>query len=312
MTREGTGKNRPASGIEAKTRRRRAFASFAAAEKWLDERTNVERLRPHRVNPDTFKLDRVRALVTALDNPQDATTTVHIAGSKGKGSVCEMLSGCLGANGYTCGVFTSPHLVCVRERIRVGSQAIGEPAFTRLMSKVRDAAEGLGSKLGPATYFECITALAFLYFAEMAVDVAVVEVGLGGRLDSTNIITPAVCGIAEIQLEHTAILGETLEQIAAEKAGIMKRGVPCLVVPQDHEVLEVFKASAERAGAPLLVLGRDVEYTKRFESAHAMGPHTRICVTTGDMVFEHLPVPFEGEHQAENCGLALAILHQLA
>lgn len=312
MTRGGAGKPRPASGIEAKARKRRAFTSFAAAEKWLDERMNVERLRPHRVDPDTFKLDRMNALMSALENPHDTTPAVHIAGSKGKGSVCEMLSSCLGANGYTCGVFTSPHLVCVRERIRVGHDTIGESTFARLMSKVRDAAEGLSAKRGTATYFECVTALAFLYFAEQAVDMAVVEVGLGGRLDSTNVITPAVCGIAEIQLEHTEILGDTLEQIAAEKAGIMKPDVPCLVVPQDHAVLEIFEETAERTGSPLLVLGRDIEYTKRFESAHAMGPHTRICVTTGDKVFEHLPVPFEGEHQAENCGLALAILHQLA
>ncbi|USO00051.1 MAG: bifunctional folylpolyglutamate synthase/dihydrofolate synthase [Phycisphaeraceae bacterium] len=311
MTQREPQRGKPASGIEAKGRRRRAFSSFAAAEKWLDERVNFERTRHQRIDPAVFKLDRMRALMAALGDPQSTMPIVHIAGSKGKGSVCEMLSSCLGANGYACGVYTSPHLVSVQERIRLGHEPVGEAAFARLLGLVRDAAEGLPAKLGAATYFECVTALGFLYFAEQAVDAAVVEVGLGGRLDSTNIITPVVCGIAEIQREHTAILGDTLELIAAEKAGIMKSGVPCLTVPQTDGVIGVFEKAAETVGASLLVLGREVEYTKRFESAHAMGPHTRICVTTGDLVFEHLPVPFEGEHQAENCGLALAILHQL-
>jgi len=142
--------------------------------------------------------------------------------------------------------------------------------------------------------------------------VAVIEGGLGGRRDSTNVITPLVSAITEIQLEHTAVLGDTLEKIAAEKAGIIKPGVPCLSVPQEPGVIGVFERVAGEAGSPLRVLGREIEFTKRFESAHAMGPHTRICVTTGDFALEHLPVPFEGEHQAENCGLALAILQHLA
>lgn len=308
---KGEGKNAKAS-IEAKPKRRRSFSSASAAEKWLSGLTNVERVRDHRVDPSAFKLSRMRALLDGMDNPELATPMVHIAGSKGKGSVCEMLAGCLGAHGYTVGVFTSPHLVTVRERVRVGGMPIADAAFARLLARVRDASEGLAPSLGRATYFEAITALAFAYFAEQAVDIAVVEVGLGGRLDSTNVITPLVCGITEIQLEHTAVLGDTIELIAGEKAGIMKPGVPCLTVPQTDGAIAVFEEKAQQAGADLRVLGRDIEFTKRFESAHAMGPHTRICVTSGDHALEHLPVPFEGEHQAENCGLALAILQHLA
>jgi dihydrofolate synthase/folylpolyglutamate synthase len=306
------GKKKAASGVETKPRKRRPFADAPEAEKWLSERVNFERVRLPRPDPDIFKLDRMRALAAALGDPQDATPMVHIAGSKGKGSVCEMLASCLCANGYAAGLFTSPHLVHVRERVRIGGDPIGEDAFARLMSRVRDAAETLPASLGEATFFECVTALAFLHYAEQAVDAAVVEVGLGGRLDSTNIITPVVAGITAIQLEHTAILGDTVEKIAREKAGIIKPGVPCLTVPQQPGVIAVFEEVASGAGAPLRVLGRDIEFTKRFESAHAMGPHTRVCVTSGDLAFEHLPVPFEGEHQAENCGLALAILQQLA
>lgn len=302
------------SGVETKpraTKRRRAFASMDQAEHWLDDRINYERVRPHRVEADAFRLDRMRALMAALSDPQDATPIVHIAGSKGKGSACEMLAGCLSANGYTVGVYSSPHLVTVRERIRVGAEPISARGFARLLSKVRDAAEAIEPEHGPATYFECITAVGFLQFAEEAVDIAVVEVGLGGRLDSTNIITPLVTAITAIQREHTTILGDSLEEIAAEKAGIIKPGVPCLTIPQDDAVMGVFERIAEDRGAPLLTLGREIDFTKRFESAHAMGPHMRVCVGTDDQTLDHLPVPFEGEHQAQNCGLALAVLQQL-
>ena len=153
------------STIEAKPKRRRSFSSLAQAERWLDDRVNVERVRPHRVDKDAFRLDRMRALMSALDNPQDSMPLVHVAGSKGKGSVCEMLSGCLGANGYTVGVYCSPHLVTIRERIRVGTQMIGEAAFARLLTRVREAAESIENSQGLVTYFECVTACAFLYFA---------------------------------------------------------------------------------------------------------------------------------------------------
>jgi dihydrofolate synthase/folylpolyglutamate synthase len=285
---------------------------MAQAERWLDDRINIERLRPHRVDTDAFKLDRMRALMGELGDPQEATPVVHIAGSKGKGSVCEMLAGCLGANGYAAGVYTSPHLVTVRERIRVGGEMIGESAFARLLGRVQEAADAIEHEHGAATYFECVTAVCFLYFAEQAVDAAIVEVGLGGRLDSTNIVNPAVTAITAIQLEHTAILGDSIEKIAAEKAGIIKPGVPCLTVKQDEAALGVFERVAEERGAPLMVLGREIDFTQRFEAAHAMGPHMRVCVGTGDQSLDHLPVPFEGEHQAQNCGLALAVLQQLA
>lgn len=305
-------KAKAGKAIESKPKRRRPFTTMAQADRWLNDRINVERVRPHRVDADAFKLDRMRALMGELDDPHLETPVVHVAGSKGKGSVCEMLASCLGANGYAAGVFTSPHLVSVRERIRVGPEAIPESTFVRLLGRVQQASETIGASHGAPTYFECITAVAFLYFADQAVDVSVVEVGLGGRLDSTNIVNPTVTAITAIQLEHTAILGDSLEMIASEKAGIIKPGVPCLTIQQDESVLGVFERACAERDAPLLVLRRDIEFTQRFEAAHAMGPHMRVCVSTGNQSLDHLPVPFEGEHQAQNCGIALAILQQLA
>lgn len=304
-----------ASGlIEAPAQRRRVrpFATDEAARAWLEGLTNFERVRPSRMDPESFRLDRMRALLAELGDPHAAVRWAHVAGSKGKGSTCEMLASCLRACGYTVGLTTSPHLVDVRERVRINGEMISTQDMTRLLARCRHAADAVAPRHGEATYFEVVTLLAMVHFAEQAVDIAVAEVGMGGRLDSTNVITPEVCGLTAIQLEHTAILGDTLEKIAAEKAGIMKPGVPCVSVKQDKGVLEVFRQTAERVGCDLSVLGKEIEFTTRFESSHDLGPHTRVCVQAkGGGGYEHLPVPLPGEHQAANCGLALAMLEKL-
>lgn len=279
---------------------------------YLNNRTNLERSRQDGSMADALKLDRIRAIAHALGDPHEALTIVHVAGSKGKGSTCEMVASCLQACGYTTGLFTSPHLTDVRERVRVGGEPISREAFAAAMARVRGAEDAIKAEHGPATFFEVITALALLVFAEQAVDAAVLEVGLGGRLDCTNVVRPAVVGLTHIQLEHTAILGDTVELIAAEKAGIMKPGVVTLTVPQDEGVLRVFRERAAEIGAPLRVLGDDVLYSCRFETAHGRsGPHPRVCVGEEGAGYEHLSVPLLGEHQAANCGLALAILCEL-
>ncbi len=279
--------------------------------RYLDERPNMERVRPERLDADAFKLDRMRAILDKLDSPQRDLKFVHIAGSKGKGSTVEMLTSSLEACGYAVGVFTSPHLVSVRERIRLGRAPIPEAALSGAMARVRHAGETIAKKHGEATFFEILTAASFLFFAEQAVDLAILETGLGGRLDCTNVVMPEVCGLTEIHLEHTRILGDTLEKIAREKAGIMKPGVTAITTPQRPEVISVFREVAEQTGATLAVLGEDVEYSCRFESSHGRGPHARICVSTERSEFEHISVPLGGEHQAPNCGLALAILDKL-
>lgn len=285
--------------------------TYAAALRYLGDRVNVERVNPARLPRETFRLDRMRAVLEALGNPQRDVRCVHIAGTKGKGSVAEMTASCLSACGYATGLFTSPHLVDVRERIRINGAVIPESSFAAGLQRCAAAAEGLRRKHGEATYFELLTALALLHFAAQAVDIAVVEVGLGGRLDSTNVVEPEVTAITAIQLEHTQLLGNTVELIAREKAGILKPGVAALTIPQSPSVMVVLREVAQQVGAPLQVLGEDIEFSFRFEADAELGPHARVCLNTPRSSYEHLPVPFKGEHQAPNCGLALAILDKL-
>ncbi|MEX2218038.1 MAG: folylpolyglutamate synthase/dihydrofolate synthase family protein [Phycisphaerales bacterium] len=285
--------------------------NYTLALKYLGERTNLERLRPGALGPGAFALDRMRALLTRLGDPQNDVRFVHIAGSKGKGSTVEMTASCLAACGFATGVYTSPHLIDVRERIRINAECIGYAHFARLCQKVAGAAEAVEKQHGAASYFEVLTAIALCYFQEQAVDIAVIEVGIGGRLDATNLIRPEVAAIAAIQLEHTQLLGDTLAKIAREKAGILKPGVPALTIPQDPSVMEVLREVAARVGAPLDVVGETIEFSCRFEASPELGPHARVCLTTPRSTFEHLPVPLKGEHQAINCGLALAILDRL-
>jgi dihydrofolate synthase/folylpolyglutamate synthase len=298
-------------GAEAAPVKAGEIDTYTAALKYLSERTNVERTRPERVSPDAFKLDRMAALLDHLGNPQRDVKCVHVAGSKGKGSVVEMTASCLTACGYATGIYTSPHLVDLRERIRINREMIGYVPFARLTQRIAAAGESVRRKHGDPTYFEVMTALALCYFAEQAVDIAVIEVGLGGRLDATNLVHPELTAVTAIQLEHTALLGDTLEKIAREKAGIFKPGVTALTIPQPKEVLEVFRQVAATVGAPLEVIGQDIEFSSRFEATPELGPHTRVCLSTTRSAFEHLPVPLKGEHQAANCGLALAILDKL-
>lgn len=313
MTRTPGGVSVDAS-VEAKPRRRAGtiIRTFEDAERYLHSRVNFERTKPTRNDPEGFKLDRMRALLSALDEPQTGFPSVHIAGSKGKGSTCEMLTSALSECGYAVGLFTSPHLVSVRERIRIGREQIPEHEFVQMAERCRRAAEQLDGDMGEATYFEIVTAMAFLYFAHLAVDLAVVEVGLGGRLDCTNVILPIACGLTAIQLEHTAILGSTLEEIAGEKAGIIKPSVPVVTVPQEESVVRVFQEASARMDAPLHVLGESLDYSCRIEADANLGRHARICVTTDRVQYEHIAVPLRGEHQAANCGLVLGLLDQLA
>lgn len=290
----------------------KGFATYDEALAFVMDRVNVERTSPLAVDPHVFKLDRMRALMAALGDPQNAFKSVHVAGSKGKGSVCEMTAACLQGCGLAAGVYTSPHLIDIRERIRLGRDMISPEDFRLAAERVAQAIPGLRKEHGEPTYFEVITAMAFLYFAQQAVDVAIVEVGLGGRLDSTNVITPAVSAITAIQLEHTDLLGSTLEAIAREKAGIIKPGVPVVTTPQQKETIEaVFREVATANGSPLRIVGREIEFSSRMGFSPELKQHVRVCVCTPRSAFEHLPVPLKGEHQAMNLGLVLGILDEL-
>ncbi len=285
-----------------------SLSPFQRALRYLGTLADYERQRIVRYSPVNFNLDRMRTLLKKLNNPQDAYRSVHIAGTKGKGSTCAMTAGMLQACGYKVGVYTSPHLIDIRERIAINGEQISEADFGRLVRNVQPIA----NKLKPtATYFDVLTAVAFKYFAEQKIDIAIVETGLGGRLDSTNVLKPEVTAITSISKDHMAQLGNTLAAIAKEKAGIFKPGIPAVTVQQTPEVEAVLKQVSTEVGAPLDITGKTIEFSYRFESSRLMGPHNRICLTTPNSKFEHLAVPLLGEHQAINCGLALSIIDRL-
>jgi len=276
--------------------------------RFLSSLTDHERLRILRYNTVNFDLDRMRTLLRRLGNPQEHFKSVHIAGTKGKGSTCAMTASMLQACGFKVGLYTSPHLVDLRERIQINGEMISQADFGRLLRII----EPIAARMKPLpTFFDVITAAAFKYFAERKVDIAVVETGLGGRLDSTNVLKPEVTAITSISKDHMQQLGHTLPKIAEEKAGIFKPGVPALSVAQVPAVETVLRTAAEKVGAPFDIVGKTIEFSYRFESSRMTGPHNRVCLTTPNSRFEHLAVPLLGEHQAINCGLALSILDRL-
>jgi dihydrofolate synthase/folylpolyglutamate synthase len=250
----------------------------------------------------------MRTLLKRLGSPQDQFKSVHIAGTKGKGSTCAMIASMLQACGYKVGLYTSPHLTDVRERIQINGEMIPQADFARIVKLVEPIIERMKPR---PTYFDALTAIAFKYFAEHKVDIAVVETGLGGRLDSTNVVRPEVTAITSISKDHMAQLGSTIAKIAEEKAGIFKAGVPAISVQQDPDADAVLKRVAEKTGTTLDITGQTIEFSYRFESSRMQGPHNRVCLTTANSKFEHLAVPLLGEHQAINCGLALSVIDRL-
>ena len=217
----------------APVKAKRAFRTYQEAMAYLLERTDYEKEERVRYNVTTFSLERMEKLLSLLGDPHTKISTVHIAGTKGKGSTATMLAGMLEANGYKVGLYTSPHLVHLRERITINCEMITEAEMLDLMNRLYAPIEKL-AKENPPTFFEIMTALAFMYFADRKIDIAVIETGLGGRLDSTNVIKPKVVGITSLSMDHMQQLGDTLDRIAREKAGIFKRACrpsPCRRIP---------------------------------------------------------------------------------
>jgi len=307
-----TGKKRTSrrSSKLASVRTKKAFGTYREAMRYLYDRTDYEKQEHLRYNVTTFNLDRMKKLLTLLGNPHKKIRTVHIGGTKGKGSTATMLARMLESNGYKVGLYTSPHVVHLHERIEVNSKMITEPEMLQLMNRLYAPVEKL-SKKDPPTFFELMTALAFMYFMDRQVDIGIIETGLGGRLDSTNVIQPEVVGITSLSIDHQHQLGTTIDSIAREKAGIFKRGVPAITVEQEPAAMQVLKLEALAAKASLSITGSDIDFSYRFETSREHGPHTRICLTTPTSKFEHLRVPLHGRHQAINCGLALAMLDKL-
>lgn len=209
------------------------------------------------LQPGSVKLglERMRALCARLGHPEGAGKHVHVAGTNGKGSVCAMLASILQAAGYRTGLYTSPHLVEFRERIRVDGEMIPSGELEAAVARLRREIETLGHEGVAVTFFEGVTAMALDYFARAGCDVVVLETGLGGRLDSTNVVRPEICLLTRIGMDHQRYLGGTLEEIAREKAGIFKPGVPIVAALQEPGVLEIFRVRAAEMGSRFEVAG---------------------------------------------------------
>jgi len=243
-------------------------------------------------------LERTAALLEEMGNPHHDFRSLHVAGTNGKGSVVATVAAVLRANGCRTGAYTSPHLVDFRERIVVDGEPISEERVIAFAAEWLPACDRLG-----ATFFEATTALAFADFAERGVEIAVVETGLGGRLDSTNVITPAAAAVTSVAKDHTDLLGETLQAIAAEKAGIFKAGVPAIIGEPDPRLAEELERHALRSGArPLLV-----RETWEVGAVAVNAAGTRFTIDRG-AVTGSLRTPLVGAHQAGNAVIALALL----
>jgi len=275
--------------------------------------------KSYRYSSDVFDLRRVDDLLARLGDPHKKFQSVHIAGTKGKGSVSAMVESCFRSAGYSTGLYTSPHLEKFAERIRTNGEEIGEEDVADLVEKIKPhvaAVEGL-------TTFELITAIGFLYFAEKGIDFGIIEVGLGGRLDATNVIHPLVSVITSISYDHMHLLGDSLSDIAREKCGIIKPGIPVVSSPQQYEVEAVIREIAQERGSPLVLVGRDWHFSHGNHSLAGQQVYIwsskeqplmdEFIQSSGNM--EWVPPRYEvsllGYHQVINAATSYAILDLL-
>lgn len=263
---------------------------------WLDGHTNFEERMPGRAQAPT--LDRIEALCQLLGDPQLACPVVHVTGTNGKGSTARVLTALLAARGLTVGTYTSPNLHRVNERLSRNGEAIGDDELTAVLDQLRAMEELLPER---PTRFELLTAAAFAWFADVAVDVAVVEVGLGGRWDATNVVRPDVCVVTNVSYDHVDVLGPTLGHIAAEKAGIVKAGARLVLGETDDALVPVFEETAAAVGAPVWRRGRDFACEG---NRLAVGGRL-VDIRTPHGRLDECFVPLHGAHQGVNTTLAV-------
>ena len=254
-----------------------------------------------------FGLERIRAVLDKLGRPQDRCRFVHVAGTNGKGSTCAMIESALRAAGLRTGLFTSPHLAEPTERIRIGGQPLGAGEFTRVFDVVHGVVEELLRQEAidlHTTYFETVTAMALVAFAEAKTDRVVLEVGLGGRLDATNVVSPKLCVITPVDFDHEVFLGKSLQSIAGEKAGILKPGALAVFAPQRPEAAAVLEARAAELG---IAVSRTAEWQVEDLELDARGSRFRLL---GERELS-IRCPLAGEHQVENAVTAAVALVEL-
>ncbi len=283
---------------------------------FLDGLVDYEKLAGPR---NEFKLDNIRRLLELADNPERRMrNVVLVAGTKGKGSVCYMLEAALRGCGLSTGMFVSPHVLDVRERIQLDGKPIPKSLFASLVarlapfvsvpkSSIRHSDFALRHSVVPVSYFEMTTAMAFLLFAERQPDYSIIEVGLGGRLDATNLSDPVVSVITRIGYDHLKVLGNTLTKIAGEKAGIMRKGRPVIVGEQEPEALAALKHKARESGARLVLAELVISVPSVESTADGLAIHMRSHFAEGA-----IRLPLLGYHQVENCKTALAVLNELS
>ncbi len=282
---------------------------YSEAERYLQGLTDYEKSTSILYNPANYDLRRMHLLLSALGDPHVGRNTVHIAGTKGKGSTAAMISSILTAAGYRTGRFTSPHLFSWQERIAVNGRPITKRDFARIAGTIRNCVSKINeeARFGKITTFEALTAMAFCYFREKQADVQVLETGMGGKLDSTNVVDrPDVCIITSVSLDHTQILGNTVAQIASEKAGIIKPGCALVSAPQPLEAMEIIEKRRRKTLTTLVLAGRDITWENQGSNwrRQIFSVHSKSGSYT-------LKLPLLGDYQMENAVLAIAAIEAL-
>ncbi len=290
-------------------------SALAYIEQFIDYERSPDFSRQARF----YNLNRISQLLDLLGNPHDRLKVIHVAGSKGKGSTAALIASVLTHAGYKTGLFTSPHLITPRERCRIDNELISKAEVAFYIEKLKPAIETVSAsaEFGRVSFFEIYTALAFTYFADKATEFAVIEVGLGGRLDATNVVSPVTSVITPIGLEHTAILGKTYTEIAGEKAEIIKQGAPVALAPQHPEARTVIEKVASKRNAPIVevknFVGRDPDITV---SNNVLNPEgipvaQQFDVETDSECYPELTLSLLGHHQYVNATTAIAAIECL-
>lgn len=284
---------------------------FKEALRYLYSFVSYEQKTHWTYSDKTLNLDQFREFLEQLNNPQLGFKAIHVAGSDGKGSVCAMVASVLRSLGFRVGVFSSPHLHNIRERITINNDWISETDFSRWTEFLQDAAEKRSAiPQGYVTFFELITAMAFLHFRQEKVDFAVVETGLGGRLDTTNVMQPQISVITHISLEHTEQLGDTLEAIADEKLGITRPEIPAVIGHQDRKILPHFHCRLKNQQAPTLFT--DSQYRVLSHSCGVKYRTLEIERISPDHLVRSIRIPLFGHYQMDNAVTALATIDMLS
>ena len=275
----------------------------------MDYEEAIEYLYDLKIYGMSLGLERIEYLLKALGSPHIELKAIHVAGTNGKGSVCAFLSSILHSAGYKVGLFTSPHLISFEERIQVNGEKIPKDRVCSLVERIKPIAESMSKsgKFEHPTFFEIVTAMAFKHFSEEEVDYAVLEVGLGGRLDATNVLTPLVSVITTIALDHTHVLGKELEEVTTEKAGIVKLGIPVVTGVEDDEILALIKKTCEEKECNVYSSKEHGSYTLKAANLD----HQIFDMEVNGKPYNNLKIPLLGEHQIKNALIAIITLEVL-